>query len=125
MYNARCFQANELVQRINTFISNLKTNTDIFSVPTSASENNNCARHASVEFYEKTQELKTLFGQNTNPILHKANGYIFPPNCQFYCDDVTNMKRLGDEKYDLILLDPPWTNTYIQRRKKFKRDEGY
>jgi 16S rRNA G966 N2-methylase RsmD len=94
-------------------------------VPISTSENNSCARQASIEFYEKTKELKTLFGQNSNPILHEENGYMFPPNCKFYCDDVINMKKLGNEKYDLILMDPPWTNTYIQRRKKFNRDEGY
>ncbi|XP_025412621.1 methyltransferase-like protein 4 isoform X2 [Sipha flava] len=116
---------NEIVQRIKTFISNLKTNSVIFSVPISTSENNSCARQASIEFYEKTKELKTLFGQNSNPILHEENGYMFPPNCKFYCDDVINMKKLGNEKYDLILMDPPWTNTYIQRRKKFNRDEGY
>lgn len=90
-----------------------------------STDNNSCARNASIQFYEKTSELKKFFGQNQNPTLHIANGFVFPPKCQFYCDDVLNMKKLGDEKYDLIVLDPPWTNTYIKRKKKIKRDEGY
>lgn len=88
-------------------------------------KNNYCARHASIKFYEKTSALKTFYGQNQNLTLHVANGYVFPPNCQFYCDNVINMKKLGDKKYDLILLDPPWINTYIKRKKKIKQDEGY
>lgn len=87
-------------------------------------DNNECARQASIMFYEKTSALKTFYGQNKNPTLHIANGYVFPPGCQFYCDDVANMKKLGNEKYDVILMDPPWANTYIKRKKKAKQDEG-
>lgn len=72
-----------------------------------------------------TSVLKTFYGENRNQILHKANGYVFPPECQFYCDDVVNLKKLGEQKYDVILLDPPWTNKYIKRKKKIKQDEGY
>jgi len=93
--------------------------------PPDNNNNNNCARHVSIKFYEATNVQNTFYGQNQNSNLHKANGYVFPPNCQFYCDNVMNMKRLGDEKYDLILLDPPWTNKYIKRKKKIKSDEGY
>lgn len=79
----------------------------------------------STKFYESTNALKTFCGQNPNSNLHTANGYVFPPKCRFYCDNVFNMKTLGEEKYDMILLDPPWTNKYIKRKKKTKRDEGY
>lgn len=72
-----------------------------------------------------TSVLKSFYGQNQNPNLHIANGYVFPPKCHFYCDDVVNMKKLGDEKFDIILLDPPWTNKYIKRKKKIKQNEGY
>lgn len=118
------FEEDEISKKIKNFISNLKSHTDIFSAP-KISDNNICARHASTKFYENTSALKTFYGQNPNPNLHTANGYVFPPKCQFYCDDVFNMKILGDEKYDMILLDPPWTNTYIKRKKKIKQDEGY
>lgn len=97
----------------------------LFATSINTSDNNYCARHASIKFYENTSALKTFYGQNRNLTLHVANGYVFPPNCQFYCDNVVNMKKLGDEKYDLILLDPPWINTYIKRKKKLKQDEGY
>lgn len=95
------------------------------SISTSTFDNNVCARNAAVKFYENTTMQTKLYGQNTNSTLHKANGYVFPPRCQFYCDDIKNMKKLGDEKFDLILLDPPWVNKYIKRKKKIKKDEGY
>ncbi|XP_003246632.1 methyltransferase-like protein 4 [Acyrthosiphon pisum] len=119
------FEEDEISKKIKTFISNLKSYTDIFSISPKILDNNICARHASIKFYESTSALKTFYGQNPNPNLHTANGYVFPPKCQFYCDNVFNMKNLGDEKYDMILLDPPWTNKYIKRKKKIKRDEGY
>jgi len=97
----------------------------MFCTPVNGSDNNDCARRASIMFYEKTSAVKKFYGQNQNPTLHIANGYIFPPNCQFYCDDVINMKKLGDQKFDVILMDPPWYNSYIKRKKKIKHDEGY
>lgn len=103
----------------------MKNHCNIFSESLSTFDNNNCARDASIKFYERTSVLKTFYGQNQNPNLHIANGYVFPPKCQFYCDDVRNMKKLGDEKYDIILLDPPWINKYIRRKKKIKQNEGY
>lgn len=105
----------------------MKNHCDIFSIPETQenNSNNNCARNASIEFYEKTSTLKTVYGQNQNSDLHKANGYVFPPRCQFFCDDVADMNKLGDEKFDIILLDPPWTNKYIKRKKKIKLHEGY
>jgi len=107
------------------FISNLKkSHPDLFSIASKNLDNNSCARHASIKFYESTSALKSFYGQNPNPNLHTANGYVFPPKSQFYCDNVFNMKNLGDQKFELILLDPPWTNKYIKRKKKIKRDEG-
>lgn len=105
------------------FLSNLKKHRDLFFIPESTSDNNLCARHASIKFYEKTNTPKTCYGQNQNSTVHIANGYVFPPKCQFYCDDIANLKKLGVEKYDLILLDPPWTNKYIKRKKKMKQNE--
>lgn len=97
----------------------------MFSKSISTLNNNICARNAAIKFYKNTSMLKTLYGQNLNSTLYKGNGYIFPPRCQFYCDDIKNMKILGDTKYDFILLDPPWVNKYIKRKKKIKQDEGW
>ena len=31
--------------------------------------------------------------------------------------DISVLDRLGSEKYDIILMDPPWTNKHIKRIK--------
>ncbi|KAJ8925675.1 hypothetical protein NQ315_009521 [Exocentrus adspersus] len=53
--------------------------------------------------------IKNVYGYN----------FVFPQNSIFFCKDVSDMKtHLKDNKYDLILLDPPWWNKYIRRKRK-------
>uniref|UniRef100_A0A1Y1LDX0 Methyltransferase-like protein 4 n=1 Tax=Photinus pyralis TaxID=7054 RepID=A0A1Y1LDX0_PHOPY len=51
--------------------------------------------------------------------------FLFPNNCRFFCKDVAEINdHLIDEQFDLIVLDPPWWNKYV-RRKKAKTNDGY
>ncbi|KAJ8883411.1 hypothetical protein PR048_015254 [Dryococelus australis] len=97
--------------------------------------NNLEARQAADTFYHK--ESKHLAGN-----FHGGNGsnvavvsivqgekYLIPPRCRFFCYDVREMQKhihLLDDSYDFILLDPPWWNKYIRRKKsKSNSTEGY
>ncbi|XP_071635037.1 N(6)-adenine-specific methyltransferase METTL4 [Temnothorax longispinosus] len=94
-------------------------------------DNNEVARLASMKFYQDTYSVKdeNLYGSNdtNDAIISKAHDkkYVFPRKCTFYCYDVRDMEKkieLGNQ-YDFILLDPPWWNKSI-RRKKMKCAEA-
>lgn len=80
--------------------------------------------------YDKAKKvsLSNSFGENKNDckvIEIDREKYFFPSNCRFFCKDVKDIgKNLRGEKFDVILLDPPWWNKYI-RRKKLKSDKAY
>lgn len=62
-------------------------------------------------------------GQSLQSVLGKE--YLFPANCNFYCKDVKDIgQHLFDKKYNFIILDPPWWNKFV-RRKKRKLQHGY
>lgn len=95
------------------------------------SSDNLDAVNAAGEIYKKCEEnpLSKAYGGNNSQdaITVKINdaNYLIPCNCQFYCQDVINMEKyLTGDKYDLILLDPPWWNKFI-RRKRIKSGHGY
>lgn len=51
--------------------------------------------------------------------------YLIPENSLFYCDDIRNVsKYFLREKFDFILLDPPWWNKYIRRKRKKNQCQG-
>lgn len=94
-------------------------------------DNNQVARLASQKFYQDTYCLKdeNLYGSNDtdDAIISEVNNkkYIFPKRCTFYCYDVRDMEKRMElnNRYDFILLDPPWWNKSI-RRKKIKCAEA-
>ncbi|XP_071561403.1 N(6)-adenine-specific methyltransferase METTL4 [Temnothorax nylanderi] len=94
-------------------------------------DNNEVARLASMKFYQDTYSVKdeNLYGSNdtNDAIISKAHNkkYVFPRKCTFYCYDVRDIEKKMElsNQYDFILLDPPWWNKSI-RRKKMKCAEA-
>lgn len=94
-------------------------------------DNNEAARLASQKFYQDTYCLKdeNLYGSNdtNNAVISEANNkkYVFPKRCTFYSYDVRDIEKKMElnNQYDFILLDPPWWNKSI-RRKKMKCAEA-
>ncbi|KAH0944465.1 hypothetical protein HN011_007296 [Eciton burchellii] len=103
----------------------------LFSGDDVISDNNEAARLASQKFYRDTYCLRdeSLYGSNdtNDTVISEAHDkkYVFPKKCMFYCYDVRDMERKMDlnNQYDFILLDPPWWNKSI-RRKKMKCAEA-
>lgn len=91
---------------------------------------NDEAINTANEIYETTGKYlpTNLYGANFKGPVMKTIGnsqFLFPENCNFYAKDVTEMSQhLQDQKYDLILLDPPWWNKYIRRKRKHT-EQGY
>lgn len=103
------------------------------SIPNSC-DNNIEARCNSVKFFtelsfQTTLELFNGGNNNILPVTAECSGetYVIPPGCRFYCGDVKNLTNslCEDVKFDFILLDPPWWNKYIRRRKSKEPSAGY
>lgn len=47
--------------------------------------------------------------------------YLIPPNCKFFCKKIEDiesyLKPNASNKYDFVVIDPPWENRYIKRVK--------
>ncbi|XP_055634862.1 N(6)-adenine-specific methyltransferase METTL4 [Toxorhynchites rutilus septentrionalis] len=56
-----------------------------------------------------------------------GQSYLIPPNCRFFNTDISKMAHLplGDDKFDFIVIDPPWWNKYIRRVKAANSKVGY
>ncbi|KAL7637419.1 UNVERIFIED_CONTAM: hypothetical protein RMT77_012147 [Armadillidium vulgare] len=55
--------------------------------------------------------------------LFQINGhtYLIPPKSRYVNGNVFDLKsHFKDEKFDLVLVDPPWINKHVRRRKKLK-----
>lgn len=51
--------------------------------------------------------------------------YLIPKQCRFYCKDVHDINQyLSGSKYNFIVLDPPWWNKFVRRKKK-RTEHGY
>lgn len=122
-------QVNHVKEAFDTIMSVAKTRG--FFYEDISSDNNEAARLASQKFYLDTycHEGENLYGSNhTNNAIISENDnkkYVFPKNCTFYCYDVRDMEKKMEmnNQYDFILLDPPWWNKSI-RRKKIKCAEA-
>lgn len=72
----------------------------------------------------------------TLPVMDKANegpgintrviqgaAYVLPPYARYICDDVHKILDYTSDKFDLIVMDPPWQNKHVRRKKLAKGSE--
>lgn len=91
---------------------------------------NDCAIELSKKVYNESGKacITNALGENSANATYVTindHNFIFPAKCRFYCKNVSEISQfLNDEQYNLIVLDPPWWNKYV-RRKKAKTDHGY
>lgn len=49
---------------------------------------------------------------------------LIPPQCRFFNYDVKEISKHVDEKFNVIVLDPPWWNKYIRRKRARNCDDA-
>ena len=57
-------------------------------------------------------------GRNCHSEAVEKDGIQYPPHSSFINMDISDLDKLdSEEKYDIIVLDPPWTNKHVKRIK--------
>lgn len=110
------------------FIEEFKQKFPFFENST-VGENKEALEAAEFALQESSRNLVVnSFGSNigSSQVQEINNScYLFPENCEFYCKDTSEISAsLQNRQFDAILLDPPWWNKYIRRKRK-KSTDGY
>lgn len=86
------------------------------------------------EFYETFNDFGLFHGENNfnEGRFMTMNGcnFLIPPNCKFFNkkieDIATFLPHNENNKFDFVVIDPPWKNRYIKRVKKNSSNkQGY
>jgi N6-adenosine-specific RNA methylase IME4 len=87
------------------------------------------------KFYDlsSTFEYREVRGENNNlsygiVTLIADHEFLIPPNCRFFNRKIEDIKSYLDgsrEKFDFIVIDPPWKSRYIKRLKKTCKKQSY
>lgn len=85
------------------------------------------------QFYENSKQINEnkFHGENNlnsgKLAVINGNNYLIPSNCKFFnknIEDITSCLPLNQEnKFDFIVLDPPWENRYIKRLKQTTKSQ--
>lgn len=113
------------------FMKFMKTVMNKTHITTNCSENGNknALEAAEIAYHYSGKELvQNSLGSNCGSAkVQEINNstFLFPKNCEFFCKDVSDISTyMVNRQFDLIVLDPPWWNKYIRRKRK-KSSDGY
>ncbi|PNF36475.1 hypothetical protein B7P43_G15868 [Cryptotermes secundus] len=96
--------------------------------------NNRAAQDKAHSFYVRCpfSSFLRLHGENNLSwaLVTQVDGenYLVPAECKFFSYDVNEIQNKLDllsRPFDLVLLDPPWWNKYIRRKKAKSVGAGY
>ncbi|CAL1284802.1 unnamed protein product [Larinioides sclopetarius] len=88
-------------------------------------ENNSEARAAAkgVSYLAIDNATPSEFHNSSNHSAVMTFGsemYVLPPQATFHLCDISNIVNLKGQKYDLIVLDPPWKNKSVRRQNRYE-----
>ena len=90
-------------------------------------DNNKALRKSVSALTEKLTSLllsAPSSGRNLYSESSEIDGILYPPQSSFTIMDISDLDRISREKkYDIILMDPPWTNKHVKRIKN--NSSGY
>ncbi|XP_014253482.1 methyltransferase-like protein 4 [Cimex lectularius] len=89
--------------------------------------NNRDAREFAERLSSVSHKLICKGGNNSaSPLIATIEGrdYVIPSSCLFFsCDIRAIEQKLDGSRYDFVLLDPPWRNKFVRRKKLL--NQGY
>lgn len=81
---------------------------------------------------EECNNFKEFYGENklntgVITLMNDGKKYLIPAKCKFFNKKIEDLNSLiqPSEKFDYIVIDPPWKNRYIKRLKKKNRIQSY
>lgn len=83
------------------------------------------------KFYNSSTSFSEFHGENNLNIgvITTINNtkFIIPPKCKFFNKNINDINNFlsTSEKFDIIIMDPPWANRYIKRLKKTNKSQSY
>lgn len=84
------------------------------------------------EFYNHSSDFREFHGENNLDIgmvvtMDDGFKYLIPKKCKFFNKKIEDIQKFlpSSQKFDFIVIDPPWTNRYIKRLKKTNRNQSY
>ena len=85
------------------------------------------------KFYACSSDFGFFHGENNlsfgKVVTMGSKCFIIPPNCKFFNNKIKKLESClppnDDNKFDFIVIDPPWKNRYIKRVKKKTNNQGY
>lgn len=132
-------QAKSLIECVTDLLCNEGRNKRYLQnsevLPTEWFENNSSARLAAKELNCKcytcdeclrftksfTNQYEHFGNDKEYPIIKTIgkNKYVLPPYSSCYVGDVRNILSVTGTRYDVVLLDPPWKNKSVKRKKGY------
>ena len=105
-------------------------------VSSGADKDNAAALQIAQDFYQQVESKEDsetwteFYGGNNfeHGVKTELNGRVFiiPAQTRFHCRNIESIERhLKEQKFDVIVMDPPWRNKYIRRRKRKQAEAGY
>lgn len=120
-------EANEMKSRVENFMASCKAkNLFSFTEDSEIDFLKTANINLTNSFYASESNFGYFHGENNmshgKVITMNGNTFLIPPNCRFFNKKVDDIETclLPNEvnKFDFIVIDPPWCNRYIKRVKK-------
>ncbi len=113
---------------VSSFLEELKDGFSFKSLPESEviRENNRSAREAVIKFETRSSTFEIKRGRNESSEAIMEKDFVLPANCEYIQDNLSSshqdFKKFSS--FDVIVVDPPWTNKHIKRRKGYEMTQN-
>lgn len=126
--------ANEMKSQVEKFLNACGRDRNTFPMTAETEKERLKAANIALmnQFYDVPGDFGAFHGENNldhgKMTIINENVYLIPPRCRFFnkkIEDIETCLPTNEaNKFDFIVIDPPWKNRYIKRVKKSTK-QGY